>query len=255
MLRRFLPTANELCALIEPKLDGRQVSVTLTEDEKTIEAVMKPLVDVLTTARNNARRMQSMNNLKQLGLAMHVYHDKHGRFPPAASYDAAGKPLLSWRVHILPFIEQKALYAQFKLDEPWDSEHNKKLADVVIKVYEDPTLSLKPGMTTYVVPVGEGTVFGGKESLRLRDIVDGSSNTLMIVNTTADNAVPWTKPEDLQVNKANPKTGLFSPQRDAMLTTFCDGSVRTLTNAIDNEILWLLLVANDRTPIDYDKIK
>src|SRR5262245_11036025 len=79
------------------------------------------------------QRRASANNLKQIGLALHNYHDTYGKLPPAAICDKAGKPLLSWRVAILPFIEQNALYKQFKLDEPWDSEHNKKLAEVLVK--------------------------------------------------------------------------------------------------------------------------
>ena len=107
------------------------MSVSLTEDAATLQAVAKPLMAAIAAARGNAQRQMSMNNLKQIGLAMHNYHDVNKRFPPAANLDAAGKPLLSWRVHILPYLEQEALYKQFKLDEPWDSEHNKKLAEIV----------------------------------------------------------------------------------------------------------------------------
>src|SRR5262249_30142494 len=83
-----------------------------------------------------ASRTRSANNLKQIGLAMHNYHDVNGAFPPAAVCDKTGKPMLSWRVLILPYIEQDALYKEFKLDEPWDSEHNKKLLAKMPKVYE-----------------------------------------------------------------------------------------------------------------------
>jgi len=254
-VQKMIPTAKDLAALVQPVVEGKQVSIVLSSDAKTVEAVMKPLADAIAAARKNAQRVQSMNNMKQLGLAMHNYYDVHKRFPPAASYDASGKPLLSWRVHILPFIEQKALYDQFKLDEPWDSEHNKKLIDMVVKAYQDPSAGLKPGMTTYLVPIGEGTVFGGNESLRMPDIVDGTSNTIMIVSVTPDRAVPWTKPEDLPVTKADPKQGLFGPGHNTFVATFCDGSVRTIAEAIDNDTLWLLLDAKDQQPIDPDKIR
>ena len=81
-----------------------------------------------------AERARSMNNLRQLMLALHNYHDAHGHFPTDIR-DKDGKPLLSWRVHILPYIEQENLYRQFKLDEPWDSEHNKKLVKSMPKVF------------------------------------------------------------------------------------------------------------------------
>src|SRR5262249_34008276 len=74
-----------------------------------------------------ANRKQSQNNLKLIGLAFHNYLSTYGVFPASASFKKGKKPLLSWRVAILPFIEQEALYKKFKLDEPWDSPHNKKL--------------------------------------------------------------------------------------------------------------------------------
>ena len=255
IVQQTVPQADQLRKLIAPAVEGKRVTVSLTEDAATLQAVSKPLAAALTTARGSARRQMSVNNLKQIALAMHVYHDKNKRFPPAANCDAAGKPLLSWRVHILPYLEQQALYDQFKLDEPWDSEHNKKLAETMPGTYVDPAANLKPGMTTYVVPTGEGTVFGGKESLRIQDIRDGTSNTIMVVNVTPDRAVIWTKPEDLPVKETEPLTGLINGVRKKFETAFCDGSVRTLSDAIDPKILWLLFNANDGKPIDYDQIR
>src|SRR5205823_6071723 len=85
-----------------------------------------------------AARTTSVNNLKQIGLAAHIFHDKYNAFP-AGVFDASGKKVgLSWRVAILPFIEQDALYREFKLDEPWDSDHNKKLIAKMPKVFAPP---------------------------------------------------------------------------------------------------------------------
>ena len=86
----------------------------------------------------NAARSQCINNLKQIGLAMHNYHAMHKTFPPAYTVDKAGKPLLSWRVLILPYLEQDALYKEFHLDEPWDSEHNRALIDRMPATYRCP---------------------------------------------------------------------------------------------------------------------
>jgi hypothetical protein len=88
-------------------------------------------------------------NLKQLGTALHAYHDKFGHFPPAASYDLQGKPLLSWRVHLLPFLGEDKLYQEFHLNEPWDSDHNKKLLSRMPAVYRTPDYQLDDQYITY----------------------------------------------------------------------------------------------------------
>src|SRR5262249_51556565 len=105
------------------------------------------LIPAVQKTREAASRMQNQNNLKEMALAMHNYHDVNGKFPPAAICDKQGKPLLSWRVAILPYVEQDNLYKQFKLDEPWDSEHNKKLIAQMPKVYALPR-DPKPGEKT-----------------------------------------------------------------------------------------------------------
>ena len=89
-----------------------------------------------------------MNNLKQIGLAMHNYHDVHRTLPPAYHADASDRPLLSWRVLILPYLEQDALYREFHLNEPWDSDHNKKLIERIPAVYQSPGSAAGPGRPT-----------------------------------------------------------------------------------------------------------
>ncbi len=254
-VQQAVPEAGALRKLIAPTVAGAQVSLAVTEDAATLQALSKPVAAAIAVARADALRVTSLNNLKQIGLAMHVYYDQNKGFPPAASCDAAGKPLLSWRVHILPFLDQDALYRQFQLDEPWDSEHNQKLIALMPPVFADPAASLQPGMTTYLVPTGEGTVFGGKETLGLKDIRDGTCNTIMVLNVVPDRAVAWTKPADLAVTEAAPLTGLISDSRQKFEAAFCDGSVRVLSNTIDPKFLWLLFHANDRQPIDPNQIR
>lgn len=247
------PDFAPILKLLEPKLQDKRLAVAISEDEQTLQIVAKPLVAAISSARETARRSQSMNNLKQIGLGFHNYHDVHRKFP-ANSVDANGKPLLSWRVHILPYIDQYALYNQFKLDEPWDSEHNKKLAEIVVAVYRDPSAELKPGTTTYLMPNSAGTL-GGQSPLQIRDIRDGTSNTLMVVNVAPDRAVIWTKPDDLTVTQENPFAGIITATRKKFEAAFCDGSVRVISDATDPKTLWLLFQINDATPIDYDAIK
>src|SRR5205814_7143349 len=125
-----------------------------------------------------------------------------GVWPQPAIYGKDGKPLLSWRVAILPYIEQDQLYKQFKLDEPWDSDHNKKLLDKMPKTFEIPEAKAKPGHTFYQVFTGPETVFPLDATKKLRfpaSFTDGTSNTLAIVE--AANPVPWTKPEDIPLTE------------------------------------------------------
>src|SRR5262249_19251820 len=119
---------------IKPLAQGDRISLE-ADLETTAELVAVPI----RQAREAARRSQCTNNLKQIGLAMHDYHRAHGTFPPAYSTSPDGKPLLSWRVHILPFLGQKALYDEFHKDEPWDSEHNKTLISRMPAVYTCPS--------------------------------------------------------------------------------------------------------------------
>ncbi|NLX56953.1 MAG: DUF1559 domain-containing protein [Planctomycetaceae bacterium] len=242
-VQQAVPEVGALRKLIAPSVAGAQVSLAVIEDAATLQALSKPVAAVIDTLR-----VKSVNNFKQIGLAMHNYHDVYKGFPSAASFDAAGKPLLSWRVHLLPFLDQVDLYRQFHLDEPWDSEHNQKLIALMPPVFADPAASLQPGMTTYLVPIGEGTVFGTGESLKLNEIRDGTSNTIMVVNVMPDRAVVWTKPADLAVTEAAPLTGLISDSRQEFEVLLCDGSVRVLNNTLDPRILWLMFHANDGKP-------
>jgi hypothetical protein len=149
--------------------------------------------------------------LKELAGAMHAYHRDHGHLPPAATYGPDGLPLLSWRVLLLPYIEQEVLFRRFKLDEPWDSPHNLRLRSQMPYTYgplegEPP---LPPYTTPFQVFVGKGTAFAGREGLRLKEDLPRSSSTILIVE--AGQAVAWTKPEDIpyEANRPLPKLGCF----------------------------------------------
>src|SRR5215472_15101476 len=146
------------------------------------------------------------------------YTEEHDRrLPPAALCDERGKPLLSWRVLILPYVEEDALYKQFKLDEPWDSPHNIKLLDKMPRIYAPPQdlpikLEIKPSDTFYQVFTGRGTAFEGTVGLKYpSDFLDGTSNTILVIE--AGEAVPWTKPADLHYDSDRalpPLGGIFT---------------------------------------------
>ncbi len=180
-------------------------------------------------------RAISNNNLKQIGLAMHNFADTHRSGFPAGIHASTGKVGLSWRVAILPYIEQDELYKQFKLDEPWDSEHNKKLIPLIPRTYTVRGRDTTEGLTYYRSFSGEGTAFpppknglAGKFAFGLKfvDISDGSSNTGLVVE--AGDPVVWTKPDELAFtpNGALPSVGGMFGGGYRML--FCDGSVREM---------------------------
>ncbi len=148
------------------------------------------------------RRAQFMNNMKQVGLALHNYKDAYGRFPPAVVRDANGRPLYSWRVLILPFMEQSELYNQFHLDEAWDSRHNRALLSRCPLEYRPIGVDVPEGGTFIQVYVGPGTAFENPlgEPLALGakstgNFPDGTSETILAVE--AGESVPWSAPFDL----------------------------------------------------------
>ena len=207
-------------------------------------ALALPMVAVRSAA---ARQQGSLNNLKQIGLAMHNYADAHRAFPAAANVDQQGKALLSWRVHVLPYLGQAQLYQQFHLDEPWDSEHNKPLIEHIPTTFvsaDSPALA-KQGKTRFVVPRGKGTMFDGDGKTEgttplgttFRQIRDGESNTLLAVEAHPDAAVIWTKPDDLVIDFKNPLKNLKGNQNNAFIAVFADGSARAITVAINADTL------------------
>jgi RNA polymerase sigma factor (sigma-70 family) len=197
-------------------------------------------------------RQRDMNNLKQLALAMHNYESENGQFPPAAIYSKNGKPLLSWRVLLLPYLDQQDLFKQFKLDEPWDGPNNKKLLARMPEVYAAPRGKAKGTHTTlYQVFTGEGdvhTIFPGPKASRIADITDGTSNTIMIVE--AAEAVPWTKPADLPYDPNKPLPKLGGMFKGRFNTAFADGSVRSFKQTIKEATLRALITCNGGEVID-----
>jgi Protein of unknown function (DUF1559) len=195
-------------------------------------------------AQDAAAVSSSANNLKQIAIAMHNYHDTMGNFPPAAVCDKTGKPQLSWRVLILPYVEQDALYKQFKLDEPWDSPNNKKLIEKMPRVYAMPGKS-KPGDTDtyYRVFVGNGAGFDWLMGGKIQNITDGTSNTIMCI--TAADAVPWTKPDELAFDPDKDMGKLFGNVVNGKYQmALFDGSVRSFKKLPSKETIKALITAN-----------
>jgi prepilin-type processing-associated H-X9-DG protein len=214
------------------------------------------LLPAVQAAREAARRSQCSNNLKQIALAMHNYHDMHKCFPPAVITDADGRPMRSWRVAILPYVECTTLYQRYNLNEPWDGPNNRNLHNITVPTYRCPSdPSPVSTETNYVMIVGEHTVGGlPNEAIRLYDIRDGTSNTIMIVEVTGS-GIHWMEPRDLSVEEIqrgiNDGSGKWISSRHpgGANVAMCDGSVRFLSQTIDRETLRRLIDRNDRMPV------
>ncbi len=200
-----------------------------------------------------AIRTQSVNKLKMLALAAQNYHDMIGHLPTNIC-DKSGKPLLSWRVAILPYIKQQQLYNEFRLDEPWDSEHNIKLLEKMPRVFAAPTQDekeLKQHLTRYQGFDGPGTVFGEKQGLTMAQITaaDGASNTILLAE--AAKGVPWSKPEAIPFDEGKllPEVGGLFP------TTFhvvlVDGSVHRFPLTMKEEELRAFITWNGGEVVPY----
>jgi prepilin-type processing-associated H-X9-DG protein len=186
------------------------------------------IVPVYRSVREVQRRAVCSEKLQQVAQAMHKFHDANGTFPPAAITDKTGKPLLSWRVAILPHLgpDGLALFRQFHLNEPWDSRHNRPLLDKMPALYACPDEPRSTaGMTDYVVTVGPGTLFtGSPKGTRIADVIAGTSNTIMI--TESSQAVPWTAPHEIVAGSSEngPQAGSRHPSGHHIV--MADGSVR-----------------------------
>jgi hypothetical protein len=214
-------------------------------------ALPAPAADDLPTAK---QRLTSQNNLKQIVLAIINCSDTNNGSMPTDITDKDGKPLLSWRVAILPYVEEDALYKQFKLDEPWDSADNKKLIEKMPKLYAPVRGQAQAGSTFYQVFSGAGALFGPKQKPRFpASIPDGTSNTGLVFE--AGEPVTWTKPADLPFDekKALPKLGgLFDGELNVGL---CDGSVITVKKDFDAAEMKKFITPADGNVLDIDKLK
>jgi hypothetical protein len=239
-------------AVVEQKGMSVRVQLKMALDATLVKRYTKEIVG---TFRQRGDRTQSVNNLKQIGLALHSFHDVNKRFPPAGISnlnDPNGKPLLSWRVAILPYIDQAPLYKEFDLSESWDHPTNKKLIAKMPAIYVVPGTDNKEGETNYRVLVGPTTVFElrpGNRGGSMVEITDGTSNTIMVVEA-AEPAI-WTKPDDLPFNPNGPLPK-FGTSPDGFHALFGDGTVRYYSAKTPDNVLRALITRNggEVVPID-----
>jgi hypothetical protein len=215
-------------------------------------AVLVPAVQKLRGAAGN---VSSQNNLKQIGIAIHAFHDANKRLP-ADIVDKNGKPILSWRVEILPYLEQNNLYKLFNLDEPWDSDNNKTASQALIKTFMSPTAKqpdkFEWGLTSYRGIAGPGAAFETGKKLKFADFTDGLANTIMVIET--DEWVPWAKPGDYPFDPKKPLPKIVPPgNKSTFNALLADGSVRAIDAKIEEKKLKAAFTRNGDDTVDFDK--
>ena len=147
------------------------------------------------------RWADSANNIRQCVIGMLNYESDRGHCPPAWLEDETGMPMHSWRVLLLPYLEQDRLYAQYNFDEPWNGPNNSKLVDQMPEIYRDPYSSHWTGETIYKLVLDEGSFSTTGEGRPLDDAVDGAASTIVVVEDRA-NPVNWMKPDGISINDA-----------------------------------------------------
>jgi prepilin-type processing-associated H-X9-DG protein len=249
--------ATKMSKALRPVRKGQSFTLA-TNDETSSKLISVSTIGILASmllpavqgARAGARRAQSMNNMKQILLAMLNCESATKAFPPRANFTKDGKPLLSWRVQILPYIEQNNLYQQFHLDEPWDSEHNKALIPLMPPVYSSPSCTnMQPGMTNYMGVVGKGMAFEGDKGRTLADFKDGTSNAILLVEVSPNKACEWTKPDDWEYNPNDPFAGLLA-MPGSFNMGFADGSVHQVSPTVDPKMFHSLLTIDGGESVD-----
>jgi hypothetical protein len=150
----------------------------------------------VTKARRAALNSSTQGPLNQVLMALHNYHAEYGCLPPAYIADKDGKPMHSWRVLILPYLDESALYQAYRFDEPWDSAHNLSLADSMPRSFLARTEPASRRYTNIVVIVGPSTAFPGGTSTTFDDFKDGTDNTILVTEI-ANSDICWLEPRDL----------------------------------------------------------
>ncbi len=208
------------------------------------------ILPAVQAAREAARRNQSLNNMKQIMLALLNYESVNGHFPPQAIYAEDGTPLLSWRVAILPYMEEQRLYDRFKLDEPWNSPNNRPLLAEMPATFFDPSspqLAEAGGKTHYLGVTGPNAIFTGRQAgTTFREITDGTANTVALLQVDDQHAVEWTKPADYEVRQHanNPVAGIGSLHPGVFLASTTDGRTQPIELTIDPTWLAALFTRN-----------
>lgn len=190
------------------------------------------------SARGAARRSQCKVNLKQLGLALHNYHDTYGTFPPQKTVDAAGTDLQSWRTALLPYLDQQTLYDEADSTLPWDAPANQQLRETSVPVYHCPSLTsnTSPQDTTYLGLTGPTAAFPPSGCRSVSEMTAGTANVAMVHELTEDQRVLWMMPRDVAASELlEMQSSPTWPHEGGSHVLFADGHVDFISGEVDIE--------------------
>ncbi len=257
----FIPDSFDRADLVHliDRQDGNRVkSPAEIERELAVAEERKRQRQKLVTSGNPADRLAlSRANLKQIALAFHNYHDTYKAFPAAVQTGPKNTPR-SWRVTILPFLDHIELYERYQQDEPWDSPHNKTVLSKMPDVYRAPGVAANSTNSAYFgftlsSPAESDPkalpAVAGASNTRLRDIVDGTANTILVVETKLD--VPWTQPADVPYDAASPLPKLGGFHDGGFNAALCDGSSIFFPDTFDRGMLLKFIQRDDGNPVSF----
>ncbi|HEY5312838.1 MAG TPA: DUF1559 domain-containing protein [Pirellulales bacterium] len=249
VLRRHLtPTIGTLRRTEEGFLSEQMGSAAVSVNMATVAPMaVGMLLPAVNSARVQACQQVSTFNLRNVAIGLQSMANTDGRLPAPALADPAGKPLLSWRVAILPFLGEDQLYRSFHLNEAWDSAHNRPLVTRMPQVYADashPELAAA-GRTRYLLPTGAGTLFSGPTGPALEQIPDGTSRTILLLEAPPEQSVEWSRPVDITIDPKDPAASLKLVPGGRFQAVMADGSVRVFAGTLDSAVLRQFFNPND----------
>jgi hypothetical protein len=203
-----------------------------------------PMPMAVPPPAGDAARQKAAENVRYLMLAMHNYMSSYNKFPPAWTEDAGGRKLFSWRVLMLPYIEQSSLWDKLKRDEPWDSAHNRPILESAPMplIYESPGVTLPKSHTAMLAILApNGLILTGDKKHAFGTPNDGTANTIAIFEAPAAKAVPWYEPGDFVPNPGDPTSGMFGARPGGMLAALADGRVIAVPETTDKAQVSALL--------------
>jgi beta-lactamase regulating signal transducer with metallopeptidase domain len=239
---RMSDMAEDLLDKAKLEQTGPHVTFRVNGDSKQVGQLAGALVPAIQQAKTAAQRTQDKNKILQIMLALHNYHDANGHFPAAAVLGPDGKTYHSWRVAILPYLEQGPLYNDYHFDEPWDSDHNQKLVEKIPAFFRSAADPPSSTNASFFAITGNGTIWSNPDGTKLSEITDGTSNTICVVEAKRD--IPWTKPEDIPYDAAKPLPAFGGRFAGGFHAALADGSVRFVSQKIQETVLRALLTEN-----------